>query len=124
MKSQSGFYNDGTADAPKLRVYLNLGTLDELSLSSTWHSQPYGLARDGRLIRDGFDGVQLVSDEPPIAETTLPYCGLDRINTPDEADGIAAKHVARGDQCLTVHVGWGMEDDDEVYRLVEAVLTA
>ena len=32
--------------------------------------------------------------------------------------------LARGDQCLTVHAGWGIEDDAEVFRLVEAILEA
>lgn len=124
MKSQSGFYNDGTAGPPRLRVYLNLGTLDSLPSSSIWQQQAPDRTRDSRLLSDGFEGVQLISDEALNAAETIPYCGLNRISTPDEADGIAAKHAARGDQCLTVHVGWGIEDDDEVARLVEAVLTA
>jgi hypothetical protein len=37
---------------------------------------------------------------------------------------LAEKHAARGDLCLTVHVGWGIEDDDAVFRLVEAILSA
>jgi hypothetical protein len=59
-----------------------------------------------------------------LAGAPLPHCGLDRINTADEADAIAAKHAERGDLCITVHAGWGMEDDDEVFRLVEAILAA
>jgi len=54
----------------------------------------------------------------------MPFCGLDRINTPGEALPIMQRHADRGDQCLTVHVGWGIEDDDEVFRLVEAILSA
>jgi hypothetical protein len=52
------------------------------------------------------------------------YCGLDRINTAADADGIVARHVNRGDLCLTVHAGWGLEDDDEVFGIVEAILRA
>jgi hypothetical protein len=37
---------------------------------------------------------------------------------------LAEKHAKRGDLCLTVHAGWGIEDDDEVFRLVEAILVA
>jgi galactonate dehydratase len=37
---------------------------------------------------------------------------------------VAQCHADRGDQCLTVHVGWGIEDDKEVFRLVEAILAA
>ena len=54
----------------------------------------------------------------------MPFCGLDRINTPADADTVAAKHAARGDVCITVHVGWGLENDDESFRLVEAILSA
>jgi hypothetical protein len=66
----------------------------------------------------------LTADDQFADGSPLPYCGLDRISLPAEADGIAAKHADRGDQCITVHAGWGMEDDDEVDRLVDAVLVA
>jgi hypothetical protein len=59
-----------------------------------------------------------------VKDSPLGFCGLDRINDPAEADAIAAKHAERGDQCITVHMGWGMESDDEVDQLVEAVLKA
>lgn len=114
--------NDGTRDAPKLRVYLNMDNLADLPGWSVWGGLQ-GPARFQRLAADGFEGVQLTDDAPP-PEGCLPYCGLDRINRPEEADPIAAKHRARGDQCLTVHAGWGTEDDDEMDRLVEAILRA
>ncbi len=116
------YLNDGSNAAPVLRVYLNLDNLTGLPPTSIWPGLS-GVARDQRLRQDGFEGVQLTA-EPPVANSPLPYCGLDRINEPAEADGIAAQHARRGDQCITVHVGWGTEDDDEVDRLVEAVLTA
>lgn len=115
-------FNDGSSSAPALRVYLNLANLTDLRADSIFPRDLSGLARDKRLAADGFEGVQLVDDNPP--DGTLSFCGLDRINTPSEADAIAAKHAARGDQCLTVHVGWGTEDDDAVDRLVEATLAA
>jgi hypothetical protein len=115
--------NDHTDKAPALRVYLNLDNLVDLRPDSLWPGLN-GLARMERLAADGFEGVQLTTDEPPVAGSPIPHCGLDRINTPDEADAIAAKHAARGDVCLTVHAGWGIEDDDEVFRLVEAILAA
>jgi hypothetical protein len=119
----SRYLNDGSADAPKLRVYLNLANLAELGPRSCWPGLE-GRARYERLAVDGFEGVQLTDDAPPPAGALLPHCGLDRINTPAEADAVAARHVARGDSCITVHVGWGLEDDAEMFRLVEAVLAA
>jgi len=117
------YFNDRSADAPKLRVYLNLNNLDDLRADSK------GPGRDApdldvRLAADGFEGVQLTSDAPPPARFKLPHCGLDRISIPADADPVVAKHRNRGDQCLTVHAGWGIEDDAEMFRLVEAILAA
>lgn len=117
------YFNDGSPDPPKLRVYLNLGNLDDLGPQSIWPGLDAS-ARYQRLLDDGFEGVQLTSDDLPASESTVPFCGLDRINAADDADRIAAKHAARGDQCITIHVGWGIEDDDEVFRLTEAILNA
>lgn len=113
--------NDGSNDAPKLRVWLNLDNLTDLRADSAG-PRTEDSARDAQLLRDGFEGVQLTSDAQPVP--SLPYCGLDRINTPAEAEIVAAKHAQRGDACISVHVGWGVEDDDDVSRLIEAILTA
>lgn len=118
----SRLLNDSSGAPPALRVYLNLANLIDLRDDSIWPKSLDGPARDARLAADGFEGVQLVTDDPP--DGTLPFCGLSRINLPAEADAIAARHADRGDQCITVHVGWGLEDDDEVDRLVEATLAA
>jgi len=118
------YLTDGSADAPKLRVYLNTGNLTHLPEESTWSSE-CGPDAAERLKQDGFDGVQLDGEEPAInADSGIAYCGLDRINRPEEADAVFARHRENGEECITLHVGWGMEDDDEVDRLVEAVLTS
>jgi hypothetical protein len=119
----SRFANDGSSDSPKLRVYLNFDTLVDLRAGSTWPGLD-GVSRCKRLLEDGFEGVELTSDAAPVPGAPLPHCGLDRINTPREADAVAAKHAARGDFCITVHVGWGLEDEEETCRLVEATLNA
>ena len=123
MKPPSHFLNDGSRDAPKLLVYLNLDNLVGLGAGSAWPGL-IGLPRDERLKTDGFEGVQLTTDGAPESGASLPHCGLDRINTPTEADAAAAKHAARSDLCVTVHAGWGLEEDDDVFRLVEAILAA
>jgi hypothetical protein len=119
----SRLLNDGSNDPPKLRIYLNLGTLVDLRQDSIWPGLD-GPERDQRLTADGFDGVQLITDAFLAPGLTLPYCGLDRINTPAEADLVAAKHADRGDVCLTLHLGWGLENDTEVDRLIDAILRA
>lgn len=123
MATASRFLNDGSTEAPKLCVYLNLDTLADLREDTVWAGGE-GMHRYRKLLEDGFEGVQLTTDDPVLAGMPFPYCGLDRINTPQEADAVAAKHAERGDLCLTVHAGWGLEDDDEAFRIVEAILVA
>lgn len=123
MLSTSGLLNDGTNDTPKLRMFLNLDNLTDLRAGSAWPGYE-GARRYERLREDGFQGVQFTTDHPFSSDVTLPYCGLDRINAPAEADGIAARHADRGDLCLTVHAGWGIEDEDDACRIVEAILAA
>jgi hypothetical protein len=114
------YINDGSSDAPKLRIFLNLDTLLGLSPQSLWPGLEGG-AMVERLKSDGFQGVQ-VPGSNRIAG--FPHCGLGRVNTPSEALPLAQRHAELGDLCLTLHVGWGIEDDDEVFRLVEAILSA
>lgn len=114
------YLNDGSSDAPKLKVFLNLETLNSLSPESCWPGLE-GEAMIERLKADGFDGVQVAGVERPRG---FPHCGMGRINTPAEALPLARQHADLGDLCLTLHVGWGIEDDDEVFRLVEAILSA
>jgi len=114
------YINDGSGDAPKLQVFLNLDTLLCLSPESLWPGSQ-GEAMIDRLKADGFEGVQ-ASGAERIAG--FPHCGLGRVNLPEEALPLAQRHADLGDLCLTLHVGWGIEDDDEVFRLVEAILAA
>ncbi|MGN6370510.1 MAG: hypothetical protein ACTHN5_19820 [Phycisphaerae bacterium] len=116
--------NDGSSRPPAFKVFLNLANLLDLPAHSAWKAPLAGVSRDQQLARDGFEGVQLVDEVPLAEDSPLPHCGLDRINRPEESDGVAAKHAARGDICITVHVGWGTEDDADVDRLVESVLKA
>ncbi len=104
-----------------LRVYLNLDTLNDLPTTSLWPGLQ-GEEALAKLAEDGFEGVQVTDLRP--RSSKLPYCGLDRINLPSEADEVLARHADLGDECVTLHVGWGIEDDDTCDRLVDAVLTA
>jgi hypothetical protein len=123
MLSFSRFLNDGSADPPKLRVYINLETLANLRPGGAWPGYE-DARRDQRLLQDGFEGVQLITPDAVPATAMLPWCGIGRINTPAEADPLAARHAERGDLCLTVHAGWGIEDEDAAFRLLEAILAA
>lgn len=119
----SSFLNDGSTAIPNLRVYLNLDTLiahPDFDIGDQFSRQ----TSIQRVRADGFEGVQYTNNFPFEAGINIAYCGLDRINTACEADIVAARHSDRGDLCVTLHVGWGIEDDAEVFRLVEAVLSA
>ncbi|MDA3874203.1 MAG: hypothetical protein PF795_09605 [Kiritimatiellae bacterium] len=122
MMSFKHFYlNDGTREAPKLRVYLNLDNLFDLPPESSWP----GLKGEEALYKlneDGFEGVQ-VTDLSPRSDV-LSYCGLDRVNEPGEVEDVFLKHKDLGDSCITLHLAWGIENDAEVDRLVHAVLEA
>ncbi len=114
------YLNDGSGDAPKLRIFLNLDSLLGLSPESLWPGLQGDVMID-RLKADGFEGVQAPGTE---RIPGFPHCGLGRVNLPEEALPLAQRHADLGDLCLTLHVGWGIEDDDGVFRLVEAILAA
>ncbi len=107
----------------KLRIFLNLDTLDRLRPDSIWPGLT-GIEQYQRLAADGFEGVQQTNAEPWPPESPLAFCGLGRISAPEDADSLAAQHADIGHESLTVHVGWGIEDDVETDRLVEATLEA
>jgi len=80
------------------------------------------------VIRDaGYDGVQLIEPlELSLLEAAhshaLRVCGSGRVNQPSDAYRLAEEAARAGLECLTLHVGWGYEEDDEAARLIEAVL--
>ncbi len=114
------YVNDGSSEPPKIRIFLNLFTLEDLPADSVWPGLQ-GEAMLERLKADGFEGVQFLHDKRLAG---FPHCGLGRVNAPAEALPLAQHHADLGDLCLTVHAGWGIEEDDEVFRLVEAILAA
>ena len=57
-------------------------------------------------------------------EAGLGWCAGGRVNEPGDADRLARQSKDAGAVCATLHVGWGLEDDAAVDRLVGAVLEA
>lgn len=114
--------NDGTQRQPYLRTDLNIGTLNDLP---AWSTGPAGEPRSAyQAIKDaGYMGVQ-GGDTALCRALGLGVTGGGRVDTAEEADDVAAHLKGHGDECGTLHVGWGMESDDEVFRLVEAILRA
>ncbi len=111
----------GNATVSTLRCYMNLGTLEGLE---TLPSGTLASIRDA-----GYQGIQFTS--PPSMDMLkearsmdLGVCGSGRINLPGEADVLARQAKADNLECVTLHVGWGLENDDECARLIEEVLEA
>jgi hypothetical protein len=114
--------NDGTAAAPYLRTDLNLGSVADLP---EWSTGPRGDARSvlEAIRAAGYRGVQ--GGDPAIARTLgLGYTTGGYINVPAEAERCAQQAKDLGAEACTLQVGLGNEDDLEVDRLVDAVLSA
>lgn len=105
---------------PRLRVFMNLQAFGDMP------QQANGLTA----IRDaGYDGVQFgwQIDRAQLDEARqlgLGVCGSGRVNTPAEAAPLAKEAHEAGLECLTLHVGWGTENDDEAAALIDSVLEA
>lgn len=83
-----------------------------------------------RAIADaGYEGVQFV--EPletellsQCRELSLGVCGSGRVNRPEDAFRLAEEAQKFELEALTLHVGWGYEDDRIAEALIESVLNA
>jgi sugar phosphate isomerase/epimerase len=112
-----------------LRCYLNLMTLEDLP---DWSAGPKTREPEPLLaaIRDsGYDGVQFIAplrreERDACDRLNLGRAGLGRVNRPEESDALAARLADEGMECGTLHLGWGLEDDDDAAELIESVLEA
>jgi hypothetical protein len=104
--------------AQELKYYFNLLALDGLPTRSLED-----------ICNAGYHGVQFAV---PASKADIQICrklGLrmaasGRINRLEDANSLAALWATDGFDCATLHVGWGMEDDTEAFRLIESVLAA
>ncbi|MGB0921689.1 MAG: hypothetical protein ACPG1C_10280 [Alphaproteobacteria bacterium] len=118
-------FNDGSNAAPRLRLDMNMGTLMNLP---DWSGGPQTLFTDQKdaiekTCAAGFVGMQSMFAEPAVS-MGVPICGMGRIDKPEDAEIMAVGHKQQGFQASTVHVGLGIESDDEVDVLVSAILAA
>ena len=121
--------SNGRARPPRLRCYLNLMTLKDLPPDSSGPSTREAEPQFEAILQAGYEGVQFTEPVTPAhqaacARLGLGKAGLGRVNRPADAELLAARFRDEGLECATLHVGWGMEDDDEANRLIDAVLTA
>lgn len=113
--------NDGTTREPYLRRDICTSNLKNFPAFSTG---PKGTPRQvlEGVKAAGFDGVQ-DADADLCRELGLKISSSRRVNTVGEIGPAAEQAKAEGRECMTLHVGWGLESEDETYRLVEDVLT-
>lgn len=118
----------GTA-APALNCYLNLMSIEDLPDDSAAPRDRSTQPILEGVRAAGYDGVQFIapvtSEERTLcARLGLGACSLGRVNAPEEAGPLAERFSAEGMECASIHVGWGLEDDDLAARLIESVLEA
>lgn len=115
---------DGSGRPPRLVVYGNEWGLLELphgSQSVAWDLD----TTLARLAEAGFDGFQGSPATAGRCRTTgLRFSTSGRANTPAEVFKLVNGAADVGADSLTLHVGWGMESDDEADALADAVLRA
>lgn len=121
--------NDGSSVPPRMRCYLNWMTLDDLPAGSTGPTATDSEGRLAAIRQAGYEGVQFIApltreQSAACARLNLGKVGSGRVNEPKDAEELAARFAAEGMECATLHVGWGMEDDEEAARLLDAVVAA
>ncbi len=119
--------SDGSENPPRLACYLNLGSLIDLPAHSSGPQGPLQSQLEA-INEAGYDGVQFFNpgegDAEACRDAGLAMVGVGRINQPDETAAVVDVAIDQGHGCLTLHVGWGMETDDESIRLVESIFDA
>ena len=114
--------NDGSGAKPRLKVYLNMGTLVYLRGDSVWPKLQGAQAMEF-LKEAGFEGVQ--DGEVAVAKAAkMGSIGSGRVDTLTDAAVLAEKMKRVGHQAATVHVGTGFEDDAQMDALVRSVVAA
>ncbi len=109
------------ATANRLRCFMNLQSFDTMEQAP---SKSLDAIRDA-----GYEGVQFTEPldrarKDEALRLGLGVCGSGRVNSSQDADRLAEEARDEGLECLTLHVGWGTENDDEAAVLIEAVLAA
>lgn len=112
--------NDGTHRPPFLRLDINYGNCTDLPSFSLG---PQGNDEDKHtaIKAAGFDGVQ-DGDLVLCKKLGLELTAHARINKVGELDDLLPKWKENKFNCATLHVGWGMESDQEMDTLVSYIL--
>jgi hypothetical protein len=113
------------ASVPKLRRYITMQAVESMpAFRGLSHSAMLDAIQNG-----GYDGVQFGDAHPAAAiadsvERGLGMAQFREIRVPSDAGPAADSLASQGAECGIVHLGYGLEDDTEGARLIEAVIVA
>lgn len=107
---------------------MHLMALESFPATSTAPKGNFKEQLDG-LYAAGFSGVQFatVGTTKQLAacrELKMGVAASGRVNLAEEANLLAERIAGEGYECATLHVGWGLEDDELAGRLIESILEA
>jgi hypothetical protein len=114
--------NDGSARPPRLVAGISFLTPAELP---AWSAGPHGdlAAISAACKAAGYEAIHTIDPAAAIAVGLIPS-GMARIfDDPGQIRDAARKWRDAGCDCTTIHLGTGLENDDEAARLTEAMLT-
>jgi hypothetical protein len=116
--------NDHSENPPRLVVYAHTWALLELPRQPSSHGWSFEEAVE-HVVEAGFEGIQ---GEPERAAYVLGrglrFAAGGRANTIAEVDALIGRSADQGAECVTLHLGWGNENDQNIDELVRAVLKA
>ena len=118
----SKLLNDGSSAPPRLKVYMNLGTLAGLRDDTIW-PKVQGAEAMAALKAAGFEGVQ-DGDATLARAAGLGSAASGRVDAVGDALDRATQWKDAGHEAATLHVGTGFESDAEMDALVDAALDA
>ncbi len=111
--------NDGSTNLPSLRIDINYGTCEELPDFSIG---PKGDDREKHeaIAKAGFGGIQ--DGNPELCkEFNLQMTAHARVNKVGDLKDLLPVWKSLNYNCATVHLGWGMESDEEMDDLVNYI---
>jgi hypothetical protein len=79
------------------------------------------------IAKAGYQGIQLDVEYSAVQvdlcrKAGLRVAGTGRVNRPSETRPVAERALEHGFDCVTLHVGWGMEDEADGLRLLEGII--
>ncbi|MEQ8238982.1 MAG: hypothetical protein RIA69_07200 [Cyclobacteriaceae bacterium] len=115
--------NDGSDALPRLRIDINYWNTHDLPEFSDGPVCMTEELKYETIAKAGYSAVQ--DGDPALCKRNgLSYTGQFRVNQVGDLDPKLKEWVDQGYDCATIHLGWGMESEEEVHQLVEYVLNA